>query len=412
MQGTSGQEQAQQARQRDFVDVFAKCYDFKRDLEVQAVGLYPFFKTIEGNMGSRVVIDGREVVMAGSNNYLGLTRHPKVVEAALDATRKYGTSCSGSRYANGTYVIHVELEERLAEFMGKPKALCFTTGYTTNMGAISVLAGRRDIILSDRENHSCIMDATQLSFAETKKYKHDDMEDLERVLEASPADCGKLLVTDGVFSMKGTLARLPEIVKLKKKHGMRIFVDDAHGVGVVGKHGRGTAEHYGLEADVDVVMGTFSKSFAGLGGFIAGEERVISYVKHHARQLIFAASMTPASVAAVTQSLKMMQSEPEHLENLRKVVAKVRAEFNRIGYAIGDEATPIVYIKVGEDIQAFQFWKDLLDMGVYTNPVITPGVPQGQSGVRASFMAIHTDKDLARVIEAFETLGKKYGLIK
>lgn len=394
------------------MDVFAKCYDFKRDLEVQAVGLYPFFKTIEGNMGSRVVIDGREVVMAGSNNYLGLTRHPKVVEAALDATRKYGTSCSGSRYANGTYVIHVELEERLAEFMGKPKALCFTTGYTTNMGAISVLAGRRDIILSDRENHSCIMDATQLSFAETKKYKHDDMEDLERVLEASPADCGKLLVTDGVFSMKGTLARLPEIVKLKKKHGMRIFVDDAHGVGVVGKHGRGTAEHYGLEADVDVVMGTFSKSFAGLGGFIAGEERVISYVKHHARQLIFAASMTPASVAAVTQSLKMMQSEPEHLENLRKVVAKVRAEFNRIGYAIGDEATPIVYIKVGEDIQAFQFWKDLLDMGVYTNPVITPGVPQGQSGVRASFMAIHTDKDLARVIEAFETLGKKYGLIK
>ncbi len=394
------------------MDVFAKCYDFKRDLEVQAVGLYPFFKTIEGNMGSRVVIDGREVVMAGSNNYLGLTRHPKVVEAALEATRKYGTSCSGSRYANGTYVIHVELEERLAAFMGKPKALCFTTGYTTNMGAISVLAGRRDIILSDRENHSCIMDATQLSFAETKKYKHDDIEDLERVLEGSPADAGKLLVTDGVFSMKGTLARLPEIVRLKKKYGMRIFVDDAHGVGVVGKHGRGTAEHFGLEADVDVVMGTFSKSFAGLGGFIAGEERVISYVKHHARQLIFAASMTPASVAAVTQSLKMIQSEPEHLDNLRKVVAKVRAEFKRIGYAIGEEATPIVYIKVGEDIQAFQFWKDLLELGVYTNPVITPGVPQGQSGVRASFMAIHNDRDLAQVIEAFEKLGRKYGLIK
>lgn len=406
------QQDAQDRRQRDFVDVFAKCFDFKRDLEVQAVGLYPFFKTIEGNMGSRVVIDGREVVMAGSNNYLGLTRHPKVVEAAIEATRKYGTSCSGSRYANGTYVIHVDLEERLAAFMGKPKALCFTTGYTTNMGAISVLAGRRDIILSDRENHSCIMDATQLSFAETKKYKHDDMEDLERVLEGSPADSGKLVVTDGVFSMKGTLARLPEIVKLKKRFGMRIFVDDAHGVGVVGKHGRGTAEHFGLEADVDVVMGTFSKSFAGLGGFIAGEDRVISYVKHHARQLIFAASMTPASVAAVTQSLKLIQEEPQHLENLRAVVAKVRAEFNRIGYTVGDEATPIVYIKVGEDIQAFQFWKDLLELGVYTNPVITPGVPQGQSGVRASFMAIHTDKDLARIIEAFEKLGKKYGLIK
>jgi len=394
------------------VDVFAKCYDFKRDLEVQAVGLYPFFKTIEGNMGSRVVIDGREVVMAGSNNYLGLTRHPKVVEAAIDATRKYGTSCSGSRYANGTYVIHVELEAMLAEYMKKPKVLCFTTGYTTNMGAISVLAGRRDIILSDRENHSCIMDATQLSFAETKKYKHDDIEDLERVLEGSAPDAGKLLVTDGVFSMKGTLARLPEIVKLKKKYGMRIFVDDAHGVGVVGKHGRGTAEHFGLEGDVDVVMGTFSKSFAGLGGFIAGEDRVINYVKHHARQLIFAASMTPASVAAVTQSLKLIQEEPQHLENLRSVVAKVRSEFNRVGYAVGDESTPIVYIKVGEDIQAFQFWKDLLELGVYTNPVITPGVPQGQSGVRASFMAIHTDKDLARIIDAFEKLGKKYGLIK
>ncbi|MCB9936528.1 MAG: pyridoxal phosphate-dependent aminotransferase family protein, partial [Planctomycetes bacterium] len=248
------------------MDVFAKCFEFTRDLEVQAAGLYPFFKTIEGNHGSRVVIDGREVVMAGSNNYLGLTRHPKVVEAAVKATKEYGTSCSGSRYANGTYVIHVELEEKLADFMDKPKALCFTTGYTTNMGAISVLAGRRDIIYSDRENHSCIMDATQLTFAETKKYKHDDVEDLARVLENSPPEAGKLLVTDGVFSMKGTICRLPEIVELKKKYGMRIFIDDAHGVGVVGPTGRGTAEHYGLDKDVDVVMGTFSKSFAGLGG--------------------------------------------------------------------------------------------------------------------------------------------------
>ncbi|MCB9933838.1 MAG: pyridoxal phosphate-dependent aminotransferase family protein [Planctomycetes bacterium] len=394
------------------MDVFAKCFEFTRDLEVQAAGLYPFFKTIEGNHGSRVVIDGREVVMAGSNNYLGLTRHPKVVEAAVKATKEYGTSCSGSRYANGTYVIHVELEEKLADFMDKPKALCFTTGYTTNMGAISVLAGRRDIIYSDRENHSCIMDATQLTFAETKKYKHDDVEDLARVLENSPPEAGKLLVTDGVFSMKGTICRLPEIVELKKKYGMRIFIDDAHGVGVVGPTGRGTAEHYGLDKDVDVVMGTFSKSFAGLGGFIAGEERVISYVKHHARQLIFAASMTPASVAAVSTALDMIRSEPEHLANLRKVIKQVRGEFRRIGYPVDDEPTPIVYVKVGEDIEAFQFWKELLEMGVYTNPVITPGVPQGQSGVRASFMAIHTESDIARVIEAFEKLGKKYGLLK
>jgi 8-amino-7-oxononanoate synthase len=394
------------------VDVFAKCFDFRRDLEVQAAGLYPFFKTIEGNHGSRVVIDGNEVVMAGSNNYLGLTRHPLVVEAAVKATKDFGTSCSGSRYANGTYVIHVELEQRLAEFMGKEKALCFTTGYTTNMGAISVLAGRRDYILSDRENHSCIMDATQLSFAETKKFKHDDMDDLERILDGLDKESGKLLVTDGVFSMKGTLSKLPRIVELKKKYGMRIFVDDAHGVGVVGPHGRGTAEHYGVESDVDVVMGTFSKSFAGLGGFIAGEERVISYVKHHARQLIFAPSMTPASVAAVMCSLDLMQKEPQHLANLHKVIAQVRGEFRRIGYPVDDEATPIVYVKVGEDLEAFTFWKELLEMGVYTNPVITPGVPQGQSGVRASFMAIHTESDIARVIEAFEKLGKKYGLLK
>lgn len=394
------------------MDVFAKCFDFTRDLEVKAAGLYPFFKTIEGNHGSRVIIDGREVVMAGSNNYLGLTRHPRVVEAAVEATKQYGTSCSGSRYANGTYVIHVELEEKLADYMEKPKALCFTTGYTTNMGAISVLAGRRDIIYSDRENHSCIMDATQLTFAETKKFKHDDMEDLARILENSPPEAGKLLVTDGVFSMKGTICRLPEMVELKKKYGLRIFVDDAHGVGVVGKHGRGTAEHYGLDKEVDVVMGTFSKSFAGLGGFIAGEERVINYVKHHARQLIFAASMTPGSVAAVSTALDMIRSEPEHLENLRTVIKKVRDEFQRIGYPVNDQATPIIYVKVGEDIEAFQFWKELLELGVYTNPVITPGVPQGQSGVRASFMAIHTESDIARVIEAFEKLGKKYGLLK
>ena len=394
------------------MDVFAKCFEFKRDLEVQAAGLYPFFKTIEGNHGSRVVIDGREVVMAGSNNYLGLTRHPQVVEAALEATRKYGTSCSGSRYANGTYIIHVELETKLADFMNKPKVLCFSTGYTTNMGSISVLAGRRDIIYSDRENHSCIMDATQLTFAETKKYKHDDMEDLARVLENSPAEAGKLLVSDGVFSMKGTICRLPEMVALKKKFGLRIFIDDAHGCGVIGATGRGTAEHHGLDKEVDVVMGTFSKSFAGLGGFIAGEERVVNYVKHHARQLIFAASMTPASVAAVSKALDLMRSEPQHLENLRKVIKKVRGEFRRIGYPVEDGATPIIYVKVGEDIEAFQFWKDLLELGVYTNPVITPGVPQGQSGVRASFMAIHTDADIARVIDAFEKLGKKYGLLK
>jgi 8-amino-7-oxononanoate synthase len=394
------------------IDVFQKCYDFKRDLEVKAAGLYPFFKTIEGNFGSRVIIEGREVVMAGSNNYLGLTRHPKVVEAAVEATKKFGTSCSGSRYANGTYVIHVELEEQLAEFSKKEKALCFSTGYTTNMGAISTLAGRRDIIFSDRENHSCIMDATMLTFAETKKYQHNDMDDLDRVLQGSDPEAGKLIVSDGVFSMKGIVANIPEMVRLKKKYGCRIFIDDAHGFGVIGKHGRGSAEYHNMESEVDVVMGTFSKSFAGLGGFVAGPERVISYVKHHARQLIFAASMTPASVAAVSKALELMRTEPQHLENLRRVLKTVRGEFRRAGFAIPEGDTPIVYVRVGEDEAAFMFWKELLDKGVYTNPVITPGVPKGQSGVRASFMAIHTESDIAHVIDAFTTLGKKYGIIK
>ncbi|CAG0960291.1 8-amino-7-oxononanoate synthase [Planctomycetaceae bacterium] len=394
------------------IDVFQKCYDFKRDLEVKAAGLYPFFKTIEGNFGSRVIIDGREVVMAGSNNYLGLTRHPKVVEAAVEATKKFGTSCSGSRYANGTYVIHVELEEKLAEFSKKEKALCFSTGYTTNMGAISTLAGRRDIIFSDRENHSCIMDATMLTFAETKKYQHNDMDDLDRVLMGSDPEAGKLIVSDGVFSMKGIVANIPEMVRLKKKYGCRIFIDDAHGFGVIGKNGRGSAEYHNMESEVDVVMGTFSKSFAGLGGFVAGPERVISYVKHHARQLIFAASMTPASVAAVSKALELMRTEPQHLENLRRVLKTVRGEFRRAGFSIPEGDTPIVYVRVGEDEAAFMFWKELLDKGVYTNPVITPGVPKGQSGVRASFMAIHTESDIAHVIDAFTTLGKKYGIIK
>lgn len=378
---------------------------------MKASGLYPFFKTIEGNHGSTVEIDGREVVMAGSNNYLGLTRHPKVVEAANDATTHYGTSCSGSRYANGTYRIHVELEEALADFMGKEKCLCFTTGYMTNLGAINCLAGRRDMILSDRENHSCIVDATLMSFAETKKYKHLDMEDLERILGDANPDVGKLLVSDGVFSMKGTLAKLPEMVELKKKYGLRIYIDDAHGVGVMGKHGRGTAEHFGLESEVDVVMGTFSKSFGGLGGFIAGDERVVSWVKHVARQLIFAASMTPASVAAVRESLRMIREETEHLENLRKVIRRTRSLFQEAGFPVGEDETPIIYVKVGEDVAAFQFWKELFEAGIYTNPVITPGVPQGQSGVRASFMSIHTDDELTRVVETFEKLGRKFGLL-
>ncbi|MCK6440684.1 MAG: aminotransferase class I/II-fold pyridoxal phosphate-dependent enzyme [Planctomycetes bacterium] len=392
-------------------DIFKKCYEFNRDLEITAAGLYPFFKVISGNHGNRVVIDGREVVMAGSNNYLGLTRHPKVVEAAIKATEKYGTSCSGSRYANGTYDLHVELEEKLAKWMGREKALCFTTGYLTNQGAISALGGRHDVIFSDKENHACIVDATRLSFGEVKRYAHGDMDDLERQLQETPEDSGRLIVTDGVFSMRGTIVNLPRMVELKKKYGARIYIDDAHGLGVLGKKGRGTGEHFNLHDDVDVVMGTFSKSFAGLGGFVCGEERVISWIKHKAQQLIFAAAMTPASTAAVLTVLELIQKEPSHLANLHKISTKVRDGFRAIGFDVPDGVTPILYTRVGEDVQAFQFWKDLLELGVYTNPVITPGVPVGWSGVRSSYMSIHTDADIDHVVNAFAKVGKKYGLI-
>ena len=392
-------------------DLFRKCYEFSRDTEAVEAGLYPFFKVIDGNFGNHVVIDGQEVVMAGSNNYLGLTRHPKVVEAANAATSKFGSSCSGSRYANGTYCLHVELEEKLAAWMGRERALCFTTGYLANQGAISVLAGRHDVIYSDKENHACIVDATRLSFAKIKRFAHADMDDLERQIADTEDEAGKLIVTDGVFSMRGTIADIPRMVEMKKKYGARIYIDDAHGLGVLGAGGRGTAEHFGLHEDVDVVMGTFSKSLAGLGGFVVGDDRVISYIKHNAPQIIFAASMTPAATAAVITVLDLIQNEPEHIENLRKVSKKARDGFRSIGFEVPEGLTPIIYTRVGDDHAAFSFWKDLLKEGIYTNPVVTPGVPQDWSGVRSSYMSTHDDSDIDRVVSVFEKLGKKYGLI-
>lgn len=392
-------------------NIFDKAYNFRRADEVRATGLYPFFKEISENVGNRVVIDGRERVMAGSNNYLGLTRDPRVVEAANRATNKYGTSCSGSRYANGTYTLHVQLEEKLADWMQKEAALCFTTGYMANVGAISAIADRHDIIFSDKENHSCINDATALSFARTRRYAHADMDDLQRQIASSPDDCGKLIVTDGVFSMRGTLCELPRMVEMKRQHGCGIYIDDAHGLGVIGEQGRGTGSHFGLHDDVDLIMGTFSKSLGGLGGFIVGEERVINYIKHVSRQLIFAAAMTPASTAAVLQTVDLIRYEPEHQANLAKVVKKVRQGFRDIGFQVPDSPTPIVYIRVGEDLEAFRFWKRLFDEGVYTNPVITPGVPVGWSGIRSSFMATHTDEDLEWILGAFERVGREFGLI-
>lgn len=393
------------------MDVFAKCFEFKRDLEVQAAGLYPFFKTIEGNHGSRVIIEGREVVMAGSNNYLGLTRHPRVVEAAIEATRNFGTSCSGSRYANGTYVIHVELEEKLADYMGKEKALCFTTGYTTNMGAISVLAGRRDIILSDRENHSCIMDATQLSFAETKKYKHDDMEDLERILEASNPENGKLLVTDGVFSMKGTLAKLPRIVELKKKHGLRIFVDDAHGVGVVGKTGRGTAELRGCMDRVDVYTSTLGKALGGAsGGFTSGRREIIDLLRNRSRPYLFSNTLAPPIVAGSLAALSLVSGSTALRDRLEASTRRFRAGVTAAGLRVRPGEHPIVPVMLGDARLAAEMAQRLLDLGIYVIGFSFPVVPRDQARIRVQLSAAHSDDDVDRAVEAFARVGRELGV--
>ena len=339
------------------MDLFQKCRQFTRAKEAIAAGTYPFFQAIESGAGSEVTINRRKMIMIGSNNYLGLTDHPKVVEAAIAAIKKYGTGCTGSRYLNGTLDIHVELEERLAKFLKREAVLCFTTGHQSNQGAISAILSKNDVVFTDRADHASIVDGTRLSFGKIKKYRHNDMDDLERVLKTEEgSDAGKLIVTDGVFSMEGDIAKLPRIVELAEKYGARIYVDDAHSVGVMGKHGRGTAEHFGLEHKVDMQMGTFSKSFASVGGYIAGSEEVIHYIKHTARSLIFSASPPPASVATVLAALDILESEPERIEQLWKNTRKIKEGFDALGFDTGHSETPIIPIKIGKDEDCFAFW--------------------------------------------------------
>ena len=394
------------------MDLFDKCRNFTRAREAMAAGMYPYFLPVESGPGSEVMINGQSKIMIGSNNYLGLTGHPKVVEAAVQAVRKYGTGCTGSRFLNGTLDIHVELEEKLARFMKREAALCFSTGFQTNQGAISTVVGKDDIIFTDRADHASIVDGCRLAFGKVVKYKHNDMDDLRRVLEASQnRDVGRLIVTDGVFSMEGDIVRLPELAALAHKFKARIYIDDAHSVGVLGKHGRGTGEHWNMEKNIDLVMGTFSKSFASLGGFIAGDESVIHYIKHHARALIFSASMPPASVATVIACLDVLESEPERLEHLWKNTRKMHREFKKLGFDIGKSETPIIPIKIGEEEDCFVFWKLLFDNGIFTNTAISPAVPPHEAIIRTSYMATHTDDILDRVLEMFAKLGKQFGII-
>ncbi len=391
-------------------DLFDKCKRFTKAREIMAAGLYPYFRVIESAQDPEVIMNGRRMIMVGSNNYLGLTNDPRVKEAAIEAVKKYGTGCAGSRFLNGTLDIHVELEEKLARFMRKEAALVFSTGFQVNLGVISALAGKDDTIVIDKMNHASIIDGCRLSYAEIKKFRHNDMADLERVL-SDISGRGILIVVDGVFSMEGDIINLPEVVALAKKYGARLMVDDAHGIGVLGATGRGTAEHFGLEDEVDLLMGTYSKSLASIGGFVAGDEEVIHYIKHFARSLIFSASPPPASVASVSKALDIIEEEPERIEQLWKNTNRMLKTFKELGFEVGPSQTPIIPIIVGQNETAFMMAMMLQEEGVFANVAVSPAVPEGKALIRTSYMATHTDEHLDIVTEAFKKVGKKMGLI-
>jgi len=393
------------------MDLFEKCWQYTAAKEVQAAGLYPYFIPLTDSEGTEVTVGDHRLIMIGSNNYLGLTTHPKVRQAAIEAIRRYGTGCTGSRFLNGTLELHLELERRLAEFVGTEAALVFSTGYQTNLGTISALVGRGDFVITDKDDHASIVDGCRLAFGKVRRFRHGDMAHLERVLAGLPEDTGKLVVVDGVFSMGGDIAPLPEIVPLCQKYGVRLMVDDAHSVGVLGG-GRGTAAHFGLADQVDLTMGTFSKSFASLGGFIAGAEDVIHYIQHNARSLIFSASMPPANAAAALAALEVMQEEPERIERVNQIGERMRAGFRQLGFNVGASETPIIPVIIGDDTRTFMTWKALYEAGVYTNPVVSPAVPPGSSLLRTSYMATHTDEQLDRILAVFAQVGRVLGFIE
>lgn len=391
--------------------LFDKCHEFTRAEEVQKMGMYPYFTPIEEVNGNKVKIDGQEIIMVGSNNYLGLIDEPEVMKAAKEAVDRYGVATCGSRFLNGTLDIHVELEDRLANFMQKETALSFSTGFQTNQGVISTLVGKGDVVITDKMDHASIIDACRLAKGGVETFQHNDMEDLERILDSLGKDQDKMIVVDGVFSMEGDLSNLPEIVRLAKQYDSRLMVDDAHGIGVMGEHGRGTAEHFGVEKDVDLIMGTFSKSFASLGGFVVGEKKVISFIKHHARALIFSASITPASVATALATLDIIENQPERRKRLWDITHKMKTGLEDMGYDTGPTETPIIPVFIRDDQGAFMLWKMLRERGIFTNPVIYPAVPPGEALIRTSYSASHTHEELDAVLEAFESSGRTLGLI-
>ena len=393
-------------------DLFSKCYKFEDAKKLQAMGLYPYFRAITASTGNNVVTGGKRQVMIGSNNYLGLTHDPRVMEAAKDAIDKYGTGCTGSRFLNGNLDLHELLEDRLAKFVGKEAALCFSTGFFVNQGTLGALVGRSDVIYSDRENHASIVEGTQVALGDTLRFKHNDMEDLERILKATREKYdGAMIIADGVFSMSGDILNLPGVVELAKKYNCKLYVDDAHALGVLGKKGEGTGQHFGLHQDVDLVMGTFSKSFASIGGFIAGTADVVHYIKHKARPFMFSAAMSPAATATVLKCLDIMESEPEHLENLRKNAEYMSKNLKAMGYNTLNSRTPIIPLLIGDDAASFAMTQKLCAEGVFVTPVVRPAVPEGCSLIRTSYMASHTKDDLDYALEHLEKVGREFGIL-
>jgi 8-amino-7-oxononanoate synthase len=393
----------------DHMDIFAKCYGYTRVAMAKAAGAYPYFIPLEDTEGTEVVVNGKRMILIGSNNYLGLTTHPKVREAAREAIDRYGPSCTGSRFLNGNLTLHNDLERALADFVGKEDGLVSSTGMQANLGAISALVGRGDYVITDRDDHASIFDGCRLSYGEMKRYRHNDLCHLEAVLqqcEGKPA----MVIIDGVFSMGGDIAPLPGIVDLCQRYGARLMVDDAHSLGVLGQ-GRGTAAHFGLTDQVDVIMGTFSKSFASLGGVIAADASVIEYIRHHARALIFSASMTPASAASVLAALEVIREEPERVERVMAIGERMRRDYRALGFEIGPSETPIVPIIIGDEQRTIAFWRALFEAGIYVNPVLPPAVPPNSSLLRTSYMATHTDAQLDRVLDIFSTVGKALEII-
>jgi len=385
----------------------------KYDAPQQAMkaGIYPYFREIESDQDTVVKINGKDVLMFGSNSYLGLTNHPKIKEAAKKAIDKYGTGCAGSRFLNGTLDIHIELENRLARLVGKDGALCYSTGFQVNLGVVSVLAGRNDYILLDELDHASIIEGSRLSFSKVLKFAHNDMKALEAKLKKCEPDSIKVIVVDGIFSMEGDIIKLPEVVKLAAKYDATVMVDDAHSIGVLGKNGSGTADHFGLTKKVDLIMGTFSKSLASLGGFIAADKEVINFIKHNSRSLIFSASMTPASAASVLAALDIMESEPERIKHLWDVTHYAQELFTKAGFNTGKSESPIIPLFIRDDIKALKLTQILLGEGVFVNPVVSPAVPKEDSLIRFSLMATHTMKQVDEAAEKISRVAKKLAII-